>query len=102
MSGQEIDRVNQQIFFEHTETGEQLTKLDKAEGVNIPAEGEEITLADVEFENTEDLARELNKDDETYLVQSIDRRFARAKHTESDPPSVFQFSLITVFVEESD
>ena len=102
MSEREIDPVSQQVFFEHVETGEIITKLDEASGVSLPSEGDEVTLADVEFEETDTLTTTLHEEDETYIVRDVDRRFARATHTAADPPKVYQFSIVTVYVEEAD
>ncbi|EMA45130.1 hypothetical protein [Halobiforma nitratireducens] len=102
MSDAEIEDVDQQLLFEDVETGERITKLDAAAGVDIPAVGEKITLADVEFEDTSNLVSALEKGDREYVVRDINRQFARATHTEPDPPTVFQFSIIRVLVAECE
>lgn len=102
MSEREIDQIEQQVFFEHIETGETITRLEEATGVSLPSEGEKVTLADVEFEETDTLVTTLREGDETYIVRDIERRFARATHTTADPPTVYQFSIVTVYVDEAD
>ncbi|MXV63320.1 hypothetical protein GS429_14845 [Natronorubrum sp. JWXQ-INN-674] len=102
MSDPEIDPVGQRVFFEHVETGETITKLEQATGVSLPAVGDEITLSDVEFGETDTLATTLQEADRTYLVRDIDRQFSRATHTAPDPPTVYQFSIVTVSVEPVD
>lgn len=102
MSEQEIDQVSQQVFFEHIETGETITKLDEATGVSLPSEGDEVTLADVEFEETDTLVTTLSDEHATYIVRDIDRQFARATHSAVEPPKVYQFSMVTVYVEEAE
>ncbi|NGM67872.1 hypothetical protein G6M89_02405 [Natronolimnobius sp. AArcel1] len=102
MSEKEIEDVDQQMLFIDADTGERITKLDGAEGVDIPSVGEEIVLADVEFEDISNLVSTLEKRDREYVVQDINRQFARATHTAPDSPTVYQFSMIRVLVENSE
>lgn len=85
MSETEIDPVGQRVFFEHVETGDPITKLEKATGVSLPSEGDEIRLADVEVADRETLATTLHEGDRTYIVHDIKRRFARATQTSAAP-----------------